>query len=105
MARSRSAGTGGPVGSAGAGWGQVAGVAAVGGAGAWPRGGRGAWDDDGWLGDYDGRIAAALDRVRTGLNALGAAPLAEDGASIAALRGELLAERERMPSWKSGCAS
>jgi chromosome segregation ATPase len=46
------------------------------------------------LADYDGRITAALDRIRTGLNALGAAPLDMDGASIASLRGELEAERE-----------
>lgn len=43
--------------------------------------------------DYDRRIALALDRIRFGLNAIGAAPLASDGASIAALRSELDEER------------
>jgi hypothetical protein len=44
-------------------------------------------------GEFDSRIAAALDRIRVGLNGLGAAPLAADGASIAALRAELDDER------------
>jgi predicted nucleic acid-binding Zn-ribbon protein len=43
--------------------------------------------------EFDRRIAVALDRIRYGLHVMGAAPLASDGASIAALRGELDEER------------
>jgi chromosome segregation ATPase len=44
-------------------------------------------------GEYDSRIAVALERIRSGLNGLGLATLDSDGASIAALRAELEDER------------